>query len=129
VGGGKAVGLVGATNDIIRLREAEKRLRASEITFRQLVDNSPFGIYVVDADFRLVLASIGVRKTFENVQPLIGRDFAEVLRAIWSEPFGNEAIGRFHHTLATGEPDQSPPAQRSERTLAPSSPTTGGSSV
>ncbi len=105
---GKVVGLVGATSDVTRLKRAEQCLRATEIAFRQLVDNSPFGIYVVDADFRLVQASIGARKKFENVQPLIGRDLAEVLRSMWPEPFASEAIGHFRHTLATGEPHHMP---------------------
>jgi PAS domain S-box-containing protein len=104
----KVVGLVGATSDITRLKRAEQRLRASEVTFRQLVDNSPFGIYVVDPGFRFVQASIGARKMFENFQPLIGRDLAEVLRSTWPEPFACEAIGRFRHTFATGEPYHSP---------------------
>jgi PAS domain-containing protein len=69
---GKVVGLVEATTNITRLRLAEQRLRGVEITFRQFVDNSPFGIYLVDAHFRV--ASIGARRRFENVQPLIGRD-------------------------------------------------------
>jgi signal transduction histidine kinase len=68
-----------------------------------LVEQSPFGVYAVDADFRLVLVSAGAQKVFETVRPLIGRDFAEVLRTIWPEPFASEAIGRFRRTLETGE--------------------------
>jgi PAS domain S-box-containing protein len=105
---GKVVGLVEATTNITRLKLAEQRLRGGEITFRQLVDNSPFGIYVVDADFRVVQASIGARRRFENVQPLIGRDLADVLRFTWPEPFAGEVIAHFRHTLATGEPYHEP---------------------
>jgi two-component sensor histidine kinase len=105
---GKVVGLVEATTNITRLKLAEQRLRAGETTFRQLVENSPFGIYVVDADFRVVQASIGARKRFENVQPLIGRDLAEVLRFTWPEPFASEVIAHFRHTLAIGEPYHEP---------------------
>jgi PAS domain-containing protein len=47
------------------VRVAEQRLRDSEITFRQLVESSPFGVYVVDADFRIVQVSAGARKRFE----------------------------------------------------------------
>jgi PAS domain S-box-containing protein len=57
----------------------------------------------VDADFRLVQASIGARRAFADVNPLIGRDLAEVLRSVWPEPSATEAIDRFRHTLATGE--------------------------
>lgn len=87
---------------------AEARLRAAHDAFRSLVENSPFGIYAVDADFRLVQVSAGARKVFENVRPLVGRDFAEVMRTIWSEPTAEEFIARFRHTLQTGEPYRSP---------------------
>jgi PAS domain S-box-containing protein len=76
--------------------------------FRSLVENNPFGVYVVDADFRLAHASKGSQQVFENVRPLLGRDFAEVLRTIWPEPAATSFIERFRHTLATGEPYEAP---------------------
>lgn len=42
------------------------------------------------------------------MHPLIGRDFAEVMRAVWPETFASEVIERFCHTLATGEPYHAP---------------------
>ena len=105
---GKVVGLVAAITNITGLKRAEQRLRASEITFRQLVENSPFGIYVVDADFRIEQVSAGAQKAFENVRPLISRDLAEALRCIWPEPFASDAVARFRHTLDTGEPHRAP---------------------
>jgi len=86
---------------------AEEQRRIAE-TFYHLIQNAPFGIYLVDADFRLVQVSQGSQKVFENVRPLLGRDFAEVLRAIWNETFASEAIGHFRHTLETGEPYNAP---------------------
>jgi PAS domain S-box-containing protein len=100
---GKVVGCLGASSDITHLKQAEQRLRASEAAFRQLVDNSPFGIYLVDADFRVIQASAGARR-FE----LVGRNIGETLRSCWAEPFAEEAIGRFRHTLASGEPYHAP---------------------
>lgn len=79
-----------------------------ERTFYNLVKNDPFGVYIVDSDFRLAEVSLGAQKVFANVRPLLGRDFAEVLRLIWPEPFATEAIERFRHTLATGEPYMAP---------------------
>ena len=102
------VRLVGTVKDVTERQEAEARLRAAHDTFRHLVDRSPFGVYAVDADFRLVQVSDGAQKVFENVRPLIGRDFAEVLRIVWAEPFASEAIALFRHTLATGEPYHAP---------------------
>ncbi|NJO55895.1 MAG: PAS domain-containing protein [Rhodospirillales bacterium] len=94
----------------IRLERAraEEQLRAAHDTFRHVVDSSPFGVYVVDQDFRLVQVSLGAQRVFRSVRPLVGRDFAEVLRIVWTEPFASEAIARFRHTLTTGEPYHAP---------------------
>ena len=48
-------------------------------------------------------ASIGTARAFAGIDPLIGRDVAEILRILWNEPFATELIDRFRHTLATGE--------------------------
>ena len=88
------------------LRETNERVAVD--TFRYLVDQSPFGVYVVDADFALVQVSVGAQKVFQNVRPLIGRDFAEVLRVLWPEPFATDAINIFRHTLGTGEAYHAP---------------------
>ncbi len=85
-----------------------QRLRAAHDSFRHLVEHSPFGIYAVDADFRLMQVSAGAQKVFENVRPLIGRDFAEILRTIWPEPFSTEAIAIFRQVLASGETYHAP---------------------
>ena len=106
--GGRIDFLIASGADITTRKRDESDLHAAHDTFAGLVTNSPFGIYVVDADFRLFLVSAGAQKVFSNVRPLIGRDFAEVLRIIWPEPFASEAIDRFRHTLATGEPYSAP---------------------
>jgi PAS domain S-box-containing protein len=112
---GKVIGLVAAITNITDLKRAEQRLRASEVTFRQLVENSPFGIYVVDADFRIVHVSAGAENAFKNVRPVIGCDLARALQCIWSEPFASDVIGRFRHTLDTGEPHRAPAAVERRR--------------
>ncbi|MBC7737152.1 MAG: PAS domain S-box protein [Candidatus Saccharibacteria bacterium] len=83
---------------------AEKRLQIAHDTFRGLIDRSPFGTYIVDADFRLVQMSEGGKKAFGIQNPLIGQDFSAVVRAIWPDPFARAVIARFRHTMATGEP-------------------------
>ena len=109
-----------ATRTFLRLerRRAQDRLVAARQTFEHLVQNSPFGIYAVDSDFRLMLVSAGARKVFENVRPLIGRDFADVLRTLWPEPFASEVISHFRHTLATGEPFNAPSTVEKRRDTA-----------
>jgi PAS domain S-box-containing protein len=86
--------------DLARAMEA---LGAAHDTFRHLVENSPFGVFAVDADFRLVQVSAGAQRIFENVRPLLGRDFIEVWSVIWPEPFASESAERFRRTLETGE--------------------------
>jgi PAS domain S-box-containing protein len=91
-------------SDVTKRRQDEEQLRRNHDTFYHLIQNNPFGVYVVDADFKLRQVSLGAQKVFSTVRPLLGRDFAEVLRAIWVEPFATEAIDRFRKTLDTGEP-------------------------
>ena len=98
----------GASDDLSDRARSERELRAAHDTFRHLVEHSPFGIYAVDADFRLSQVSAGAQKVFEHVRPLLGRDFAEVLRVIWPEPFATDTIARFRHTLDSGERYHSP---------------------
>ena len=105
---GEVENLVASGIDISDRKAAIEDLRTSRDTFRNLVKHSPFGIYTVDADFRLADVSDGAQKVFSNVRPLIGRDFAEVLHILWPEPFATEAIDRFRHTLTTGEPYRAP---------------------
>lgn len=105
---GGFLGFIGSVIDITERKNAELSLLAAHETFRQLVDRSPFGIYAIDADFRLVQVSNGAQEVFKNVHPLIGRDFAEVLRIIWPEPFADEVIGIFRHTLITGDSYHAP---------------------
>jgi two-component sensor histidine kinase len=100
--------VIGLNLDITERKTTEERLIAAHDTFRHLVERSPFGIYTIDADFRLTHVSQGAQKVFENVRPLIGRDFAEILRLIWPQPFADEAIGHFQHTLDTGESYHAP---------------------
>ncbi len=98
----------GTCTDIHDLKTAEEQIRRNHDTFYSLIQNTPFGIYVIDSDFRMAQASHGSQKVFAGIEPLIGRDFAEVLRGVWPEPFASEAIGRFRNTLTTGEPFASP---------------------
>ena len=86
-----------------KLREAERD--AAQRTLASLVEQCPFGIYIVDADFRLSNVNAGSKTgAFRNVHPLIGRPFVEVMHTIWPEPVAAEVLGKFRHTLATGEP-------------------------
>lgn len=100
--------VVGLATDITEYRHAQALLERNTETFTNLVVSNPFGIYVVDADFKLIHVSRGAQGVFAGIDPLIQRDFEEILRILWTEPFASEAIAIFRRTLATGEPFVSP---------------------
>lgn len=83
---------------------AEERLKVAHDTFRSLIDRSPFGTYIVDADFRLVQISEGGQKAFGMLRPMIGHDFSNVVHAVWPKRFASVILASFRNTLATGEP-------------------------
>ena len=105
---GAMVNVIPSGIDISERKAAVEALSKSHDTLRSLVERSPFGIYTVDADFRLAHVSDGAQEVFSNVRPLMGHDFADALRILWPEPFATEAIEKFRHTLETGEPYRSP---------------------
>jgi PAS domain S-box-containing protein len=109
VEGGKLIGEWGTNRDITERKRAEEALRRNEQMFSTLVDAAPFGVYFIDSEFRLRTINKGSEAVFSGIDPLIGRDFAEILRIVWQEPFATEAIERFRHTLRTGESFISPP--------------------
>jgi PAS domain S-box-containing protein len=96
--------LQGIVRDVSERKRTELAMAAGAATMEQLVASNPFGVYLVDADFRLAVVGKGAQRVFTNVHPLLGRDLAEVMRCIWPEPFASEVIGHFQRVLATGEP-------------------------
>ena len=89
--------------DITERKRAEELLRSNHDTFLLLIENAPFGVYVVDSQFRMCQASAVSLNVFSSVSPLIGRDFEDIVRAVWTEPVASDVLLRFRHTLATGE--------------------------
>lgn len=89
----------------LMLGPVEDALAAPEnqhATFNSLIENAPFGVYVVDAQFCLCQASVAAHKAFASVQPLIGRHFGDIVRAVWPEPFASEVLAHFRRTLDSG---------------------------
>jgi PAS domain S-box-containing protein len=93
----------GTIVDISERKRAEDELRQSHDTYLTLIENNPFGVYLVDADFRMLQVSAGVAEVFGAVGPVLGRDFAEIVQTLWQEPLASEIVARFRHTLQTGE--------------------------
>ena len=99
--------LVPSGFDITERERGETALRQSHDTYLNLIENNPFGVYLIDSDFRMAQLSVGAKPAFATVKPLLGRDFAEIVRILWPVAFADEVIGHFRHTLATGAPYQS----------------------
>ena len=94
--------------DITERRRTENQLRSNHDTFFNMIKNTPFGVYIVDAQFCLQQMSRATQKAFGSISPLIGRDFDEIVHLLWVEPFASEVIAHFRHTLASGEPYAAP---------------------
>jgi K+-sensing histidine kinase KdpD len=68
---------------IEQARKGKDELAMSETRFRELVERSPFGIYVVDSEFRIShMNEAGQHGAFRNVHPIIGRNFGEAMRIL-----------------------------------------------
>jgi PAS domain S-box-containing protein len=86
---------------------AERLLRQSAETFESLVVNAPFGVYVVDSDLRIALASRTAHEAFGSPPEVVGRRLEDVLSARWSPEVVAFTAETFERTLETGEPFRS----------------------
>jgi diguanylate cyclase (GGDEF)-like protein/PAS domain S-box-containing protein len=94
--------------DITERKLAEDELRYRSEQFHALVEQAPIGVYLVDADFRLVEANPTARAVFGDIPALIGRDYEEVLRILWPEEVVDEVVQIARRTLLTGIPHHEP---------------------
>ncbi|MGE3316191.1 MAG: ATP-binding protein, partial [Planctomycetaceae bacterium] len=102
---GRIIGATAVALDISKIKRAEQALLENQRTLTELVERSPFGIYIVDADFRIVHVNKSSQEgAFINVRPLIGRSFDDAIRIIWPETVACQVIDQFRHTLETGAP-------------------------
>lgn len=96
----------GAPEDWVR-EVAAQTARQREI-FLELINNCPFGIYLVDDMLTIVaMNECSQQGAFRNVYPRIGRPLAEAMRILWPETVAQMILGHFRHTLETGEPFRS----------------------
>ena len=101
-------GLAVYSQDITVRKYAKEAIRRNQATLFELVERAPFGVYIVDAGFRITQMNRGSQDgAFVNIRPVIGRDFAEVVRILWPEDVAAYVIANFRRTLDTGEPFRS----------------------
>lgn len=105
---GRIVGAVVAQIDITGRRRAELELRHRSEQLAALLGRAPIGVLLVDADFRIAEVNPAGLPAFAEVSELIGRDFGEVMRAMWPPHVALEVIRLFRRTLAEGVPHHEP---------------------
>lgn len=105
--------------EVINERErAQDLLRRNHQTFFNLIEHAPFGIYVVDATLRIQQVNAVARSVFAHVEPLIGSDFEQAVRVLWTDPFASEVVARFQDTLRTGIPFSNPDSSQQRRDIS-----------
>ena len=114
---GVALRARGTLTDITGIESSRRPPEAAGETFHQLVDRLPFGVYTVDADFRIVDANEGARKAFSGVPDLVGCSLDKALGVLWPKAFVAEACERFRRTLETGESYVAPPLVERRRDI------------
>ncbi|MDQ1281150.1 MAG: hypothetical protein QG670_2414 [Thermoproteota archaeon] len=100
---------VALVEDITERKKTEEQIIQNQKTFSELIERAPFGIYIVDSQFRIAQMNVGSQKgAFRNVRPVVGRDFSEAMHILWPEAVAVDIIANFRHTLETGEAYYSP---------------------
>jgi len=88
---------------------AAEALRQRTEQFETLLNNAPFGIYLVDADFRMRQVNPVALPRFGDIPGgVIGRDFGEIIHNLRDKQYADEIERIFRHTLETGEPYVAP---------------------
>ena len=90
--------------DITQRKQSEEMLRRNEALFSSLIEQSPVGMYVVDARMCLQQVNPKALPVFSKVRPLKGRNLSEVMHILWPKKTAGEVMGHFRHTLKTGKP-------------------------
>ena len=87
----------------------DEALHQNAALFAKIIDQAPGGVYVIDDQFRTQQVNALARPEFSAAEPVIGRDFGEVMRILWGPEVGGKIADIFRHTLTTGERYVSPP--------------------
>ena len=81
---------------------AEDALRRRAAQFETLLNEAPLGIYLIDANFRILHVNPSALPVFGNIPDLIGRDLVEVLQILWPKATVDETIAQYRQTMKTG---------------------------
>ncbi|MFX0075000.1 MAG: PAS domain S-box protein, partial [Candidatus Hermodarchaeota archaeon] len=78
---GKKLGFYGIARDITQKSKLERKLKQSEEKYRHLFENSPYAIWIVDLQGKLIdcNATTDLLLSENTIEDLIGKNFVEVL--------------------------------------------------
>jgi diguanylate cyclase (GGDEF)-like protein/PAS domain S-box-containing protein len=94
--------------DVTQRRLDEQELRHRSEQFHALVEQAPIGVFLVDADFRIIEVNPAARPVFGDIPDLVGRDYEEVQRILWPEATADAIVQTTRRTLLTGIPHHEP---------------------
>ena len=80
------------------------RAVAGDTPYEAIINQSPVGIFLLDAQLRFQHVNPKAEPVFGDSGPIVGRELTEILRGQWPEPLAQELLRPFRHTLETGEP-------------------------
>lgn len=115
---GEVGGIIILTEDVTERKRAEEAVRRRVRQFETLFNRAPLGIFLVDADLRVIEVNPVGLPVFGDVPGgVVGRDFDEVMHAVLGPESADDLVRIFRHTLETGEPFEtvSRPARRIDR--------------
>ena len=101
---GSERGFIKIAQDETERRRIEHALGQRTTQFENLFNDSPLGIYLVDADFIIRQVNPVARGVLSDIPNLEGRDFADTIYRLWDRQFADAIMRLFRHTLATGDP-------------------------
>ena len=92
-----------SARDITDRKKNEQDLQIRTEQFERLINAAPFGIHLIDENFRMLQVNPYALPGFGVIPNLIGRDYGEVVRLILPAARANDVINTYKHTLETGE--------------------------
>ena len=113
----KTYGDTVAINERLAGSDLKVPLESSEKQLQVLFDKTPMGVYLVDADFLIQAVNPLAKPIFGKNSDLIGRNFKEVIRGLWSKEYVDEVVRLFRATLETGEQYYMPERAEERRDL------------
>lgn len=94
---------VGLNIDITQRMLSEKKLQKSHDTFLQMVEQAPFGVFVVDNRLEIRQVSSGAKLLFPESETVVGSSLRDRLTGLWPEPTSTHFLDRLEWTLESGE--------------------------